>query len=87
MALDTGSGRPSLTQAILNEIKIPIPCPTDPEKSLAEQAHIVTKLDKFDTLTNSISEGLPHEIELRQNQYEYYRGLLFNIPKRKEVAA
>jgi type I restriction enzyme S subunit len=63
------------------KIVIPIPCPENPEKSLAEQARIVAILDKFDALTNSISEGLPREIELRQKQYEYYRDLLFSFPK------
>jgi len=38
-------------------------------------------LDKFDALNNSISEGLPREIELRQKQYEYYRDLLLSFPK------
>jgi type I restriction enzyme S subunit len=33
-------------------------------KSLSEQSRIVAILDKFDTLTHSISEGLPREIEL-----------------------
>ena len=66
---------------------IPIPYPNDPEKSLAEQARIVAILDKFDTLTNSITEGLPREIELRQKQYEYYRDLLLSFPKPEEVAA
>ena len=47
---------------------------------------IVAILDKFDTLTNSISEGLPREIELRQQQYEYYRDLLLSFPQ-LEVAA
>lgn len=47
---------------------------------LAEQARIVAILDKFDTLTTSINEGLPREIALRQQQYEYYRDLLFNFP-------
>ena len=61
--------------------KIPIPCPDEPEKSLAIQAEIVRILDKFDTLTNSISEGLPREIELRKKQYEYYRDQLLNFPK------
>ncbi|HCK0917730.1 TPA: restriction endonuclease subunit S, partial [Klebsiella michiganensis] len=46
MALDTGSGRPSLTQAILNRLLIPIPCPDNPEKSLAIQSEIVRILDK-----------------------------------------
>jgi len=32
-------------------------------------------------LTSSITEGLPHEIELRQKQYEYYRNLLLSFPK------
>ena len=80
-ALDTGTGRPSLTQAILNRIKIPIPYPNDPQKSLAEQARIVSLLDKFDTLTHSIREGLPREIELRKKQYEYYRNWLLSFPK------
>ncbi|HID4217368.1 TPA: restriction endonuclease subunit S [Klebsiella pneumoniae] len=48
---------------------------------LQEQARIVAILDKFDTLTSSITEGLPREIELRQKQYEYYRDLLFSFPK------
>lgn len=71
---DTGSGRPSLTKAILDNINIPIP-------TLKEQARIVEILDKFDAITNSLSEGLPREIELRQKQYEYYRNLLLNFPK------
>lgn len=79
MQLDTGSGRPSLTQAILNEIKVPIP-------HLDKQAHIVKVLDKFDALTSSITDGLPREIELRQQQYEYYRDLLFSFPKPETVA-
>ncbi|WP_206867415.1 restriction endonuclease subunit S, partial [Escherichia albertii] len=54
-------------------IKYPIPVPP-----LTWQARIVEILDKFDTLTNSITEGLPREIELRQKQYEYYRDLLFS---------
>jgi type I restriction enzyme S subunit len=67
---------------------IPIPCPNDPKRSLAEQERVITILDKFDTLTNSITEGLPREIELRQKQYEYYRDLLLSFPKPDaEVAA
>lgn len=59
-----------------------IPIPLVSEK---EQFRIASILGKFDTLTNSISEGLPREIELRQKQYEYYRDMLFSFPK-PEVA-
>ena len=41
----------------------------------------VAILDKFDALTNSITEGLSREIALRQQQYEYYRDLLLRFPK------
>ncbi|MCJ6183533.1 restriction endonuclease subunit S [Klebsiella pneumoniae] len=69
------------------KIAIPVPYPNDLEKSLIEQARIVAILDKFDALTNSIGEGLPREIALRQKQYEYYRDLLLSFPKPEEVAA
>ena len=38
---------------------------------LLEQKRIVAILDRFDTLCNDISAGLPAEIEARQKQYEY----------------
>lgn len=56
----------------LTKIKIPLP-------PLEEQERIVKILDKFDTLVNSISEGLPKEIELRRKQYEYYREQLLSF--------
>lgn len=52
----------------------PIPIPP-----LEVQERIVEILDKFDTLVNSISEGLPREIELRRKQYEYYRDALLSF--------
>jgi len=81
-----GAKMPRGNKAKIMEYPIPIPYPNDPEKSLAEQERIVSILDKFDTLTNSISEGLPREIELRQKQYEYYRDLLLSFPKAEAVA-
>ena len=54
--------------------------------SLDKQARIVSILDKFDSLTNSITEGLPREIKLRQKQYEYYRDLLLSFPKPDGIA-
>ena len=49
--------------------------------SLTEQKRIVSILDNFNTLTNSLSEGLPKEIELRQKQYEYWREQLLNFTR------
>jgi type I restriction enzyme S subunit len=69
------------------KVRIPIPHPDDIEKSLLEQARIASILDKFNALTNSITEGLPREIELRQKQYEHYRDLLLNFPKPEEIGA
>src|SRR5690606_24720407 len=58
----------ALQQLTIKNIKlIRIPVPT-----IEKQSGIVAILDKFDALTNSITEGLPREIELRQKQYEYY---------------
>ena len=57
----------------LSKIKIPIP-------PIEKQERIAGILDKFDTLVNSISEGLPKEIELRRKQYEYYREKLLSFP-------
>ena len=49
--------------------------------SIAEQERIVSTLDIFNTLTNSLSDGLPKEIELRQKQYEYWREQLLNFTR------
>ena len=72
--LSTDSTRPSLTQTTLNKISIPLP-------SLNEQKRISNILDKFETLTHSITEGLPKEITLRKQQYEYYREQLIDFSK------
>ena len=46
---------------------------------LKEQQRIVSILDKFETLTNSITKGLPLAIEQSQKRYEYYRELLLHF--------
>ena len=63
---------PRLSPNTLKQLNFPLP-------PLSEQARIVEILDKFDTLTNSISEGLPLEIQLRRQQYEYYREQLLDF--------
>ena len=74
------SAQPGLAVGKLEGLKMPVP-------SLAEQVRIAGILDKFDALTNSLTEGLPREIELRQKQYAYYRDLLLSFPKPEEAAA
>ena len=71
----------------IKKTKIIVPYPSEPKKSLAEQSRVVAILDKFDALANSLTEGLPREIELRQKQYAYYRDLLLSFPKPVEVEA
>ena len=74
-----GSTLKTITKQEFSKFQIPIP-------PIEEQNRIVALLDKFDTLTHSIKEGLPREIELRQKQYEYYRDLLLSFPKSDEAA-
>ena len=52
---------------------------TIPVPPLAEQSRIVAILDRFDTLVNDLSIGLPAEIEARRKQYEYYRDMLLTF--------
>ena len=68
----SGGTQPKLNQKNLNKINIPLP-------PLEEQKRIVGILDRFDTLCNDLSSGLPAEIEARQKQYEYYRDRLLNF--------
>ena len=83
-SLGAGS-QTNINAQIVKNLQVPIPFAKNPKKSLDEQARIVAILDKFDALTNSLTEGLPREIELRQKQYEYYRDLLLSFPKPQEV--
>ena len=66
------SSLPIVSSKDLKKIQMPIP-------PLSVQTEIVKILDKFETLTNSISEGLPLAIEQSQKRYEYYRELLLNF--------
>ena len=68
----SGMGNPKLMSHQMEKIKIPIP-------PLSIQTKIVKILDKFESLTNSITEGLPLAIEQSQKRYEYYRELLLNF--------
>lgn len=73
----SAGAQPKLTQDSLNKLTIPVP-------PLAEQQRVVSILDRFDTLTTDLTQGLPAEIEKRRQQYEYYRDKLLTF-KRKEA--
>lgn len=75
----TGAKVRSISAGNMAKILIPVP-------SAEEQDRVVEILDKFDTLTTSLSEGLPREIKLRRQQYAYYRDLLLSFPKPEEAA-
>ena len=56
----------------IQKIRIPVP-------PIEEQERIVKILDNFDKLVNDITEGLPAEIEMHHQRYEYYRNKLLNF--------
>ncbi len=68
---------PQISLTVTEDYKIPIP-------PLEEQERIVDILDRFDTLVNDISKGLPAEIEARKKQYEYYRDKLLQFKIKNE---
>lgn len=70
--LNTAGGVPSLTQTVLNKVKIPVP-------PLEVQAEIVRILDNFTELTAELQAKLEEELTARKKQYEYYRDLLLNF--------
>lgn len=71
---DNGTDQTNLRKDQILGVKIPI-------ISVERQKRIVEILDKFETLTHSITQGLPKEITLREQQYEYYREQLIDFPK------
>lgn len=72
----TGIGSvPNVPQSALVRIPIPIP-------PLELQEKIVSVLDRFETLVNDLSEGLPAEIAAVKEQYEYYRNRLLTFKEK-----
>ena len=64
----------SVPMGEMRKLDIPVP-------SIDEQQKIVSILDRFDTLTNDLTTGLPAEIEKRRQQYEYYRDKLLTFKR------
>ena len=72
-SISSGDGsRGGLNKEILSKFLVLLP-------PLHVQQHIVSILDKFDTLVHDIKEGLPKEIQQRQKQYEYWREQLLSF--------
>ena len=73
----TGTSYPAISDADVKSYCIPLP-------PLAEQERIVKILDRFESLCNDISAGLPAEIKMRKKQYEFYRDKLLSF-KEKQI--
>ncbi|MDE6425807.1 MAG: restriction endonuclease subunit S [Ruminococcus sp.] len=67
-----GGAVQNLNSDIVKSITIPVP-------PIKEQERIVKILDKFDSLCNDLTSGIPAEISARQKQYEYYRDKLLTF--------
>ena len=65
-------GVPRIVLKNFKKIKIPVP-------PMKQQKEIVNILDRFESLCNDITSGLPAEIEARHKQYEYYRDKLLTF--------
>lgn len=72
LALTQGSKLAMANLSFVRNLEIPLP-------SIEEQQRIVDILDRFDSLCNDISDGLPAEIEARKKQYEYYRDKILSF--------
>ena len=74
--ISSGDGtRGGLNLKMIKDFQIPIP-------PLAEQSYIADILDRFDAITNDITQGLPAEIAARRKQYEYYRDKLLTFKEK-----
>ena len=69
---DNSGALPSIRKSTVEKFSIPVP-------PLAVQAEIVAILDRFETLVNDLSVGLPAELAARRRQYEYYRDRLLTF--------
>ena len=74
LAYDNGVDQTNLRKGDILNILIPVP-------PLSEQQRIVSILDKFESLVNDLTIGLPAEIAAVQEQYEYYRNKLLSFKR------
>lgn len=71
-----GVTRFNVSKALFAKIILPIP-------DIKLQNQIASILDRFETLVNDLSTGLPAEIAAVKEQYEYYRNKLLTF---KQIA-
>ena len=65
---------PQISTGVTDNYNVPVP-------SLATQERVVDILDRFDALTTSLTDGIPAEIAMRREQYEYCRSRLLDFPR------
>lgn len=70
--VNQGGGLPIIGTEKIKTFLFPVP-------DVEIQRHIISVLDRFDTLCNDLTSGLPAEIAARQKQYEYYRDKLLTF--------
>lgn len=70
-----GVTRFNVSKKLFAKIMLPVP-------PLELQEKIVAILDRFETLVNDLSEGLPAEIAAVKEQYEYYRNRLLTFKEK-----
>lgn len=75
---NTAGGVPSLTQKVLNKVKVPVP-------PLEVQREIVRVLDSYTVFNNELKEQLEKELAARQKQYEFYRDMLLTFDNVRSV--
>ena len=70
------SAQPGLSVNMLKQLSVPVP-------PLPVQVATASILDKFDSLVNDLSIGLPAELAARRKQYEYYRDRLLTFEEKR----
>ena len=74
--VNQGGGLPIIGTEKIKTFLFPVP-------DVEIQRHIISVLDRFDTLCNDLTSGLPAEIAARQKQYEYYRDKLLTFGEKE----
>jgi type I restriction enzyme S subunit len=69
-----GVTRFNVSKKLFEKILLPIP-------NMDMQKKIADILDRFESLVNDLTAGLPAEIEARRQQYEYYRNQLLTFKR------